>query len=395
MSLVALPLASGAPLSEKALGVIGDSISVGSLSHPKLFWDVKEIESVLASKGKDGQWALNPSVEPRLADYSDAWQKIVKDEKGKIAAPKRLWEKLDEHKIPPLSKYVELPAREKYVGGYVDIEEYAWPYLVGRAMGLPASLIYLPAEAGNRSGDTARQARRLLKATEKVIPDLTFVFFTGNDLCGSDLGSDPKDRRGRYENAILSGVEELLRGGSPREDTTAKIVFVGHIAVDQLLTEKVILEKEIYAFGAHRSCQAFRKHDPGDEDIREKIEFALLRSAMTIFGHKNLPSPRQLCHSFMSLDKDTDGFEEGLKKLRGLVSAYQEGARALVERAEALAKKVAPKMSLSFHSLASPEKFRAEAEDMANDCFHLSPKGQQKLASAIWAELKEKKIIAK
>lgn len=400
LALIACPLARGkqAPLAERAFAVIGDSLSSGSFTHPRLHWDVEEIQSVVArksgKKGEDGKdiWELNPAVQPDPRLYSKDWAPIVVDKEGKVPAPTRLWEKATEHERPPLTKGLELAMKELFLGRYLDVEEYAWPYLLGRALGIPASRIYVPAEAGNRSGDTPRQVKRLLSATGKVIPDLVFLFFTGNDLCSTSLDANPEEKGSAYAESLLSGVSTLLSEGSPRDGATAEVFFVSHLAVDQLIAKKEILEKEVYAFGKFRSCREFRRHDPGDEDIRPRVEFPILRQAMTAFGRKNLPSPRELCRSVLSIDPDDAGYGDAVGKVRAFTTAYQKAVRELPKRAEALRAKVAPKARVRFHALVSPEKFSAVARTLANDCFHLALEGNEALAATLLAELRERKL---
>jgi hypothetical protein len=128
-----------------SLGVIGDSISTGSFTAHELVWDTLELEKLLQAG----------PIKPDSKNYSTEFAKLVENPETMEAFPRpsRIWETLAEHKnlsdSEKLSLTLLLPLKNRYVRGFIDINEYAWPYLLGRALKISAEQIFIAAEFGN------------------------------------------------------------------------------------------------------------------------------------------------------------------------------------------------------------------------------------------------------
>jgi hypothetical protein len=148
----------------------------------------------------------------------------------------------------------------------------------------------------------------------------------------------------------------------------------------------VILEKEVYALGKKQSCEAFRTFDPSKEDARSKLKNEVIIGLMKTFGDiKNLPPISHMCRSILNTKKDD---KDRIALLDNYVKAYRSAAAEVVKRANEL-----KKPGFKFHYFQSTEKLKFTADEVAQDCFHPSVHGNEKIAAGILEELKTNKLI--
>lgn len=373
----------GAGAAVKTMAVLGDSVSVGSLTHPDVSYDLDKIVEYF-DKGP---------YKPSTDVYSESVRRAVLGKDETMTRAKRVFESVDEHPElakDPLKRFGEKTKFDLISGlvkNYVDFPEYAWPYMVGRAQGIAGDNIIVVGEAGRRAGDTLQQMKRLLIATKNKVPDHTFIFWTGNNLCSTDIKEDkPEDQQKVFFNDVMKGVTELVEKGKVDKGETAHVFIPGFIQVSQLIKEKAILEKSVYAFGKKRTCEDFRAFDPGMVDARAKIKNETIILAMKTFKDiKNLPPVKDLCRSVLTVKKDD---KEQIGRIEKFVEAYRLAAKEVVKKANEL-----KKPGFQFHYLESTEGFFADEKEIGPDCFHPSVAGNEKLAKSILQELKKQKLI--
>lgn len=362
----------------KTIGILGDSISVGSLAHPTIQWDLPTLERNILS---------GPRV-PFLEAYAEDFRSLVEGPDGRVLTPKRLWESTNEFPPPvPWQKSFELGLKANFIGGNIDVEEYGWGFLLGRALEYPPSDILLAGESGNRSGDTKRQALRLLLATQNKIPDAVFVFFTGNDLCSLDLNDDPRRTEEDFAIRIFNGLAELVKAAGG--ENHGHIYVMSHLDIADLVDSEGILEKKVYAFGGERTCREFRGFNPKTQNASKLVKNEGVITLTRLLGWgDNLPSAKELCRSVFNSEKGSPDYGKHLPQLRIQNRALQDGAAQAVKMTRELVHQMDKDAFLTVTLLESPKTFVAAAEDLANDCFHLSLRGQEKLTRLVRNELR-------
>ncbi|MBY0369773.1 hypothetical protein K2X33_03740 [bacterium] len=354
----ALPLFAAEP--PRQMATLGDSLSTGAITHPDMAWDPKSLDELIQK----------PAIVPPLM-------------------PTRVWEPVDESQgyLATLAKKAEQGLKERYIGGYVDLEENSWGFLLGRKLQVDAKQILVAGEIGTRSSDAQPQAKRLLRFTGKALPSLTFVGFTGNDACGTAFNSqfDFTAARKGFAANILKGLKELLDNGDAVNGETATIFVMGHLPIADLMTKEDVLDKEVFAFGENRTCRELRAMREGDIPKYENPS-PLFKTILGLVKRRNLPPVVELCKNVLSIEPEDT---EKQVFLRNLIAAYRLGAQDAVEEAKALQSEKYPQKKVRFQYLKSSEGYQIEADDVAVDCFHLSPHGQEKLAQLLFNEIKQ------
>ena len=94
-----------------------------------------------------------------------------------------------------------------------------------------------------------------------------------------------------------------------------------------------------------------------------------------------------MCPTLFGRNLDYRGDEQNTI-LANRMRTFREALQKSVKNANAYADREG--VAVKFHYLSETEKLKFRAEDIANDCFHLSEVGQKRLAEII---SKEAKII--
>lgn len=340
------------------IAVLGDSLSTGAATHPALQMDAKRLWEVFQGK-----------IDVR-----------AQDTELELPPPQRLW-----------------PARREFFGGadwvhrhlmqlvsrrFLDTEEYTWAYALARAT-LPGSVdeqarqLVIAAEDGAKTEALPMQLERVLQASGGRLPEKLFVFYTGNDLCGLALSQTTSESE--YRRALRAGIQAILR--APAAKAGSQVYILGHLGVTQLAYEPDILAKPVYAYGEMSSCRALRErgfeppgpnYDPGlPEDARW---FAMLMP----------PNPAAYCPTLFGAA--TPEQERSLQAIANRIRAFREIQAQVVADLSANPMAAAPS-PVRLHYVADTANLQFAADDIAEDCFHLSRQGQQKLATAVLSYL--------
>ncbi len=168
------------------------------------------------------------------------------------------------------------------------------------------------------------------------------------------------------------------------------------LGVSQLATSPEIQSKKIIAYGKEHTCKELQSDQldktmtlsPEPTDAKGAAETPSAGATSSSLGLRAILSqifqggPYGLCPSLFAYHQS--GSLDDLIPISNALVGYREG---LVELAKNL-NDVSPHYRV--HQLNAPATLMFAAEDIGNDCFHLSVKGQLKIAKVIQAELKEK-----
>jgi lysophospholipase L1-like esterase len=343
--------------SAKTIAVLGDSISTGAVAHPSMQFNKTRLWSVLSGE---------TSVEPDLSEYQLATG--LKNES--FLVPKRLWPS-----AMAFTSYLDWYGQHlmlSFSSVYLDTEEYGWPAILGQM--LNSKDVVLAAQDGARAVHGIIQADRLLSATERVLPDRIFLFFTGNDLCSQSIHMITSGSQ--YGSDLRATLEHLLAHGIVPE-TGVDIYVLGFLSVMQLTTSETILNKQVPAYGKVLSCRELSRADQiPSSDVYEKL-FTESPEARLLVNF--LPEhPGAMCPTVFGVNFDRSESQAAL--LANRILSFRRESIAVVDRLSEGSR--LPK-GVRLHYISETEKLSFTAEDIANDCFHLSLGGQVKIAKLV------------
>ncbi len=348
---------------EPSIAFIGDSISTGAASHPQLTLSRKKLWEVFL--GPD-------TLSPKAADLPQDLPWKYADPLAKPRATWPTWRELF-HGV----QYTFLVFVNGISQTFLNTEEYSWGYQLGQGLGIKSSQIYIAAENGAKIGSLNRQIDRLLVARQGLLPHKVFILFTGNDICGPTLPMmTPADDFAAY---LDKGLRYLSRFPLPPGGTD--VYVVAYLNVTQIVTNPSILEKSVLAFGDQTTCGTLHKQyfTPTEDQLKSSKD-QLETTGETgfapwfpwLFSSVMPPSPAGMCPNlFANVSPET------LSTVANRIRAFRQKSEEVVQNLQ----KTAPQPSdIRFHWLARSESVRFDGDDIAGDCFHLSPKGQGKLA---------------
>jgi hypothetical protein len=351
-------------LQAATIGIMGDSISTGGASHPSLAFDMDRLAVLFESESR-------PEPDQQTLDFLAA--------EGVVS--------------PPNARRLDLSPREfshpliwifnsfvtSVSSQYLDSLDNAWGTLLGRLRGNDE--IFVAARDGEKSLLARQQIDRILDGVKGEALDHLFIFYTGNDLCGAfpEAMTSPAD----YSDSIEEAVRYYIMNAKPkRRGSITHIWLVSPLNVSQLVTSQTIQSKRVLAFGKQRSCKELQA-DQFDKDLSgapstNEDNIGLRPILAQIFRG----GPHALCPTLFAYH-DSNSLE-ALQPVSDALSGYR---RVLVPLAKRL-NDINPLFRVQNLSSVAPIEF--EAEDIANDCFHLSVKGQMKVAKTLRSEMEQK-----
>lgn len=340
------------------IAFIGDSLSTGGAAHPALMIERSNFTAILR-----GEQTLVPDEE--------YYQQLLANDFGfepDPGYPRRLFPTSREYRHP-LVWFVDNLVMSFGVQ-YLDAEKYSWPYLLSRHLGYRSEQIMIAAKDGEKMEHGIRQLDRILDATNGRLPDHTFVFFTGNDLCGPRM--DFVTTTMVYQRHLERLISYILRNTKPSE-TLRRVWLLEPLGVLQIVTSDSILRHRVPFHDKEISCREMQTLPPkpasfdwsGDTNIAD-ILFPLVANA-----------PSGYCPTLFAVhgEKGSDFNVSLANRILG----YREAIRDV-------AAKMAPELrekNIELRGIRSTSQIIFEGEDMANDCFHINLNGHIKVAKAV------------
>lgn len=361
------------------LGIVGDSLSAAGMANPEIDLDV----SRLALRGVS---IFVPS-EPKIEYYRDPGFFHIEEP---ILAPVRLFPEQDPGRFTGvggwISKNVEIAKKKNF-----EVEEYSFGYMVGRALGINPENILMAAESGQRVSDIYPQFERLARHNG-VLPELVLLSFNANDMCMDDiLNRSVQDTADNYYNTVFSHLEKVYETLTPSENGT-RIYYLGSLKVLQLLTKPSLLLKTVNYRGEGAFCSEIRNHKvfggvkvSGDDVQVVGPPRGILDSSIEgSFKTKNfnreilevaLPG---MCRGIFSV-KPSDS--KSISKLQAVYEAMIEAQKQAVSDIQQRYGQNSHGLSIEY--VAETTRIEFENSEVANDCFHPSVWGQEKVAKTL------------
>lgn len=364
-------MSPNAPAVE-ALGIVGDSGTTGAATDPNLTISYSSLGARVGRLIFKSRYDLVP----RLEVFSVPNEFHV-DEDSFFPPPFRIFSYPEE--------ILDRRAKVLFEGissTMLDVEEYSFGFLVGKKLGLSNDKIIFVGKDGVGVESIYKQFERLQHwprlrraiawtptltqmnlMTQRItwsddrpyLPDLVIVSLTGNNFCRT--GSlDWKDGflREKYFNTFVSELSQVVTRLPPHPKGTSVYVLAAFNLL-QAKTNADALVTEVLYHGQPMSCKRVRE---------DKDAFEFLSANCKALFRTNGDPAQQL---------------EKVQKLYSEVVSAQEMA------VEEMQKKAPEKFKFRFVKATSDIWF--SKGDLANDCFHPSAKGHEKIARTVLNEL--------
>ena len=214
----------------------------------------------------------------------------------------------------------------------------------------------------------------MLAATDGLRPNDTYVFFTGNDLCARaiafvETGED-------YAQSLRRGLKYIIRNG--QSAGPSRVHVVGFLGVLQLLHADSILQKKVKAFGEELSCQQLREKLAAPENWFDPK----LPPEAWYFSMLMPPNPVRMCPTLFGRDP---GNQDSIAVLATRIREFRRRQREVVDALNAAPQDQGNQIHFSY--LEETTRLSFDGDDIAEDCFHLSIRGQSKVAEAVLRDL--------
>jgi hypothetical protein len=346
------------------LAVLGDSISTGAAANPTLEFDSKLLWDVFTGQS---QVELTPELFPepfrKFATDQDEPILVKPSVRENDGGSGWLWQNLLQ----------AISART------IEERRLSYGYFVGRELGIPSKDILIVGENGARSRRAWVHASRLLGARQRDLPSKILLLYSGNDLCAQSY--DDISLAEDYGDGLLKAMKYLVLNGHVASRGT-RIYLPAFLPVISLMHEQSILDKKINLHGEQVTCreareQLFSPKSPGNSEIQDP--------RFQVFSSFIPPSPVLLCPTLFS-PAAADPARQSL--LANRLRAYREAQKKAVQDFNEWRGFEHPSKSFEAKYIDAPEQIRFDGDDVAGDCFHLSAKGQSKVAAAILTGLR-------
>lgn len=356
------------PGARVRLAILGDSLSSGGGVHPDLSLDEKQVGDVLG-----GQRTLIPDSKP--LEGRESWLTPGETLHAPVRVPpgwaafEHPWQWLRLHAWWHLSRST------------LDSPQYTWGYRLARRRGVSPEDLVLGAYDGARSSDFEGQAEAVLDASRGILPETVWIFFTGNDMCASS-------REGMMQPEMLerhytAGLTRLL-GSAGNGGSTHRIVVLGPLPVPKLVHDPAILAKAIRVRGTEMSCEVYRRKVHSGEFLGEAWRASLGASKEQLLAASLLHQLTVGCATLTA--PPASRVEDQTQRVEDLANRMRE-YRDAIGRAVGAVQESARTRAVELKYLEDLAAYPMGAEDIGQDCFHLSVSGHERLADFLDARL--------
>ena len=263
---------------------------------------------------------------------------------------------------------------------YFNDEDATWVSQVGAEYGIAPENIYLAARNGERSLSAVKQIDRVLTKTSGVAPDVLAVYFSTNDVCAAMKQMIVDDKI--YIALVSEALEYFFKQAKPKIPN-GKILLPAPINLTQFVNEKTIQDKEVYAHGKQTSCKELRTvaFRASKDYSPENIEVSPLINVVP-------PNPATYCATLFNPKIAT---KETVQAVATMTKSYRVQLKKLASEMSRKLKSGAYRdfQGWSVVYSASSSEIIFDPSEVSNDCFHLSAKGQSRLATSILKDMRK------
>jgi hypothetical protein len=354
-------------VSSPQIAIIGDSYNTGVATHPDLSFDEKLFGQLFSGKKR-----LEPTAEQIEILNREGGLALT----APLAPPVRLNLSTREY-AGPLS-WLVYNAMHVFSRVYFDVEEFSWGYLLGQAMGIRPEQILIAAENGARSTSAMRQIDRVLDHTGGALPRHIFYFFSGNDLCGPSMEYVSSSLT--YRDSLMKSLRYMIRNGTVGPDGV-DVWLLDPIGIMQITQVDSILNKTVPAHGKTMSCRELQHYTKAETAAPAPPADEIDPLTSLIVGQ--FPkSPAFYCPTVLGHGLDSKEKESSVQ-LANRLRSYRDEIEKVVQDINKNYLPAEQRQKFRVRRLKETGLVALGAQDIANDCFHLSLHGNMRLAKTI------------
>ena len=355
-----------------SIGIVGDSLTTGASTSPHLNASLGRLLSIAAR----GLSQPNHDQNPEYSYYPDP-------ESFNLLSPEDLFPPLRIHYFIDESSSRSIKAGEVIGDHQLDIEEYSFGFLLGKKLGILNDNIVLVGKDGQKIDSAQRQLRYLnhwkkyertsawvpeffnlrthqikTKINEEApqeLPELIVLSYTANDICPEETLRHKKNQLyNKYYNSLLETLTQATSTLSPSPEGT-QILVTGSVNPTQVLTNPEFLASPVTFNQETKTCGEIRSmEDKGALSFLDTMCSSVLKTKLN--DHPRIEKLQSL-------------WEE-------VVTAQRDAVSALPARP-----------GFRVHFIEQTSNLTFKKDDLAQDCFHLSLKGQSKIANTLFDAL--------
>ena len=241
-----------------------------------------------------------------------------------------------------------------------------------QSLDLNEKQILVAAGNGDKITSVINQFSAINEAVNGVMPDETFIFFSGLDLCAisPEYITSPED----YEASLKVLSRYVRLNFSQLEGKTMYVLAPLNIL--QLVSSSAVLNSKRTLNDETKSCAYLQKENFTLTSKKQNLVSSFLVNSIT--------SLSAICPTVFALHKDSN--QELRLMLSGYLTAYRKALKKWATESELI------DGGLNIVYLESTKDIQFGGDDIASDCFHLSKTGQEKIGQSIQQELKKASI---
>ncbi len=332
------------------MAIVGDSSTTGAAADPSF------IASWTRFKQKSFVFILRGKTTSNTPDYSVYPSPLEFNITNPVQPLNRVMLSKEELEYERSEGSVFMKDLESKGSKLIDTPEYAFGYMVGRALNVNPNHIVTTGQDGKQFDTLEQQLKRIFEVGTKTLPPLVLVSYVANDFCHPDFFDRPVDYfRNMFEQRVRDQMQKAAK--FPPHPQGTKIVIVAPVDVANVLTNHELLQQKIFFEGAGQiTCEALRKGETPKMWWSESMRKALIGECRGVLSPSDHP-------------------EQHIQRVRDLQYVQDEILKNAVDEFN----KTAPQ-GLSAIYASSTKDIQFKAGDLANDCFHPSVSGHTRIA---------------
>lgn len=239
----------------------------------------------------------------------------------------------------------------------LDTEEYSFGYMIGSKLNIKSERMVFVGQNGKKVETISEQFDRIHEVGSKTLPPLILMSYVANNICHPDVYKIPPERFHQEFKEILRGeINQAITHSAHPTGTT--VVVLAPLDVSRILTDEKLLTQTIPYQGRQITCKSLWNGSAVTTDADKTLKDSLVGMCRGILGSDESMSDRAA-------------------KVRHLQSLQIEAWKSVLNEANAKAQ------GIQFVFAESVRDIEFEPGDLANDCFHPSIQGHEKIAKQL------------
>lgn len=235
----------------------------------------------------------------------------------------------------------------------IDTEEFSFGYALSQKLSMSPNKLVLTGQDGVRISSMAHQFDRIMTVGAGALAPLILVSYVANDLCHPNNFSNTVEHfRADYEAELRRQFERVAT--YPADPNKTRIVFLAPLDISNVLTNEQLLQQRVRFEGGDVTCRQIRDGAVGGGDLGKMMNNSLIGACRGILAGGD-PQVR-IAHLKLLQDAQADVIQRVIADFN------------------------AKKLAITAEYAPSIKKIDFQVGDLAQDCFHPSKAGGERIA---------------